>query len=604
MEYGFAEIVTLLGSLGLFLYGMKVMSDALMEVAGDKMRKILASMTSNRLFAVFTGFLITSVIQSSSATTLMVVSFANASLLTLTESIGVIMGANIGTTVTAWLITLLGFKVNMGAIALPLVGLGFMLTFSKNKNAKEWGRFIIGFAILFMGLQFLKDAVPDIGNNPEALAFLAKYTQLGFWSILIFLLIGTLLTVIIQSSSATMALTLIMCYEGWIPFDMAAAMVLGENIGTTITANLAAIVANFQAKRAARAHLIFNLLGVIWLLILFVPFLNTVNWFVTKDGGASPFVEATAIPVALSVFHTTFNITNTFLLIWFVPTIAKIVERFVPEQIDPEKEIDQPMYLNKADLKYPQTGIAALVKESTRLFEKSAFKAIAHGIHIRREDIRSDKKAKVLADSKKVIEVDLDQLYYLKIKSIYNKIVEYATILQSKHELDKDLIATIRNILIANRHIVSVVKAMKPIHRNLSLYMDSNNSYIKREYNALRKIIVKVMRIITDIQNAENPSLYLTKLDRLRDKADKSDVIMNGSINQLIRKNHITNEMATSLMNDSDSTINIVKDLISVVELLYITKDPILEESKSLEQLESEVGILGEDDQNHVPFQQ
>ncbi|WP_190811390.1 Na/Pi cotransporter family protein [Flagellimonas sp. S3867] len=600
MQYGFSDIVTLLGSLGLFLYGMKVMSDALMELAGDKMRKILASMTSNRLFAVFTGFLITSVIQSSSATTLMVVSFANASLLTLTESIGVIMGANIGTTVTAWLITLLGFKVSMGAIALPLVGLGFMFTFSKSKKVKQWGRFIIGFAILFIGLQFLKDAVPDIGNNPEALAFLSKYTQLGFGSVLIFLLLGTLLTVIIQSSSATMALTLIMCYEGWIPFDMAAAMVLGENIGTTITANLAALVANFQAKRAARAHLIFNVLGVLWLLILFVPFLNAINWFITKDGGLSPFVEATAVPVALSVFHTTFNITNTFLLIWFVPVIAKIVKRFVPEIIDPEKEIDQPMYLNKAYLKYPQTGIAALLKESTRLFEKSAFKAIAHGVHVHREDIKSTKKAKVIIDNKKAIEVDLDQLYYLKIKSIYNKIVAYATALQSKFELDKDLIAAIRNILIANRHIVSVVKAMKPIHRNLSIYMDSDNYYIKKEYNALRKIIVKVMRIVTNIQDADDPSLYLAKLDKLRDKADKSDVIMNGSINQLIRKNHITNEMATSLMNDSDSVINIVKDLISVVELLYITKDSILEESKLPEQLEYEKGILSEDEQDQL----
>ncbi|NAY92445.1 Na/Pi cotransporter family protein [Muricauda sp. JGD-17] len=600
MQYGFGEIVTLLGSLGLFLYGMKVMSDALMEVAGDKMRQFLASMTSNRVFAVFTGFLITSVIQSSSATTLMVVSFANASLLTLTESIGVIMGANIGTTVTAWLITLLGFKVNIGAIALPLVGLGFIFTFSKKKKANQWGRFIIGFAILFIGLQFLKDAVPDIGSNPEVLAFLSKYTQQGFWSVLLFLLIGTLLTVILQSSSATMALTLVMCYEGWIPFDMAAAMILGENIGTTITANLAALIANFEAKRTAAAHLIFNIIGVIWVLLLFYPVLNTIEWFVTRDDGLSPFVMATAIPVALSVFHTAFNITNTLLLIWFVPVIAKIVEKAIPERIDPEKEIDQPMYLNKADLKYPQTGIAALLKESTRLFEKSAYKAIAHGIHVHREDIQSEKKAKAIVKEKEEIELDLDELYYLKIKLIYSKIVEYATILQSRFELNKNLIEVIRNILIANRHIVSVVKAMKPIHRNLAKYMDSENPYVKKEYDKLRKIIIKVMRIITDIQKSENPSAYLAKMDKLRDKADKSDVIMNGSINQLIRENRITNEMATSLINDSDTVIEMVKDLISVVELLYITKDSILEESKLPEQLEFEKGILSENGQDSV----
>ncbi len=597
MQYGFGEIVTLLGSLGLFLYGMKVMSDALMEVAGNKMRQFLASMTSNRVFAVFTGFLITSVIQSSSATTLMAVSFANASLLTLTESIGVIMGANIGTTVTAWLITLLGFKVNIGAIALPLVGLGFLFTFSKKKKASQWGRFIIGFAILFIGLQFLKDAVPDIGNNPEVLAFLSKYTQQGFWSVLLFLLLGTLLTVILQSSSATMALTLVMCYEGWIPFDMAAAMILGENIGTTITANIAALIANFQAKRTAMAHLIFNIIGVIWVLLLFYPVLNAIDWFVTKDGGLSPFRMATAIPVALSVFHTAFNITNTLMLIWFVPVIAKIVERVVPERIDPEKEIDQPMYLSKGSLRYPRTGIAALVKESKRLFEKSAYKAISHGIHVRRKDVQSDKKAKVILKSKEEIEVDLDELYYLKIKSIYSKIVKYATMLQSKFELDKNLIISIQNILIANRHIVSAVKSMKPIHSNLSKYMDSDNPYVKREYDKLRKIIIKAMRIIRDIQKTAKPSVYLDKMSKLRDRADKSDIIMNGSINQLIRDNLITNEMATSLINDSDTAIQIVKDLISATELLYITKDSLLEEPKSPEQLEFEEGLLSDNGQ-------
>jgi phosphate:Na+ symporter len=184
-------------------------------------------------------------------------------LLTLTESISVIMGANIGTTITAWLITILGFKVSMSTIALPLVGFGFIFTFFKKESLKNTGTFIIGFAVLFIGLQFLKDAVPDIKNNPDILAFLTKYTDMGYWSVLLFLFIGTLLTLIVQSSSATMALTLVMTAQGWIPFELAAAMVLGENIGTTITANIAAFVANFRAKQTARAHLIFNLIGVL-----------------------------------------------------------------------------------------------------------------------------------------------------------------------------------------------------------------------------------------------------------------------------------------------------------------------------------------------------
>ncbi|MGB5676946.1 MAG: Na/Pi symporter, partial [Gammaproteobacteria bacterium] len=322
MAYGISDILTLLGALGLFLYGMKVMSDALMELAGDRMRSILSTTTSNRFFAVLTGFAITAIIQSSSATSLMVVSFVNANLLTLTEAIGVIMGANIGTTVTAWLISIFGFKVSMSAIALPLVGLGFLLTLSKQKNRQQWGYFTIGFAVLFIGLQFLKDSVPDISNDPDVLASLSDYTSAGFLSILLFIFIGTVLTLVVQSSSATMALTLLMTYEGWIPFDMAAAMVIGQNVGTTITANLAALVANYQAKRAARAHLIFNLLGLLILTPFLYPMLTYIDGITQNLEGASPFVEAAAIPIALSLFHTFFNIINTLLLIGFIKQIA------------------------------------------------------------------------------------------------------------------------------------------------------------------------------------------------------------------------------------------------------------------------------------------
>lgn len=594
MDYGFGDILILLGSLGLFLYGMKEMSDALMEVAGDKMRSILASMTANRFFAVFTGFLITSIIQSSSATTLMVVSFANASLLTLIESIGVIMGANIGTTVTAWLITILGFKVSMSALALPLVGLGFLLLFSKNKNRKHWGHFIVGFGILFIGLQFLKDSVPDISSNPQALEFLSTYTEMGLPSVLLFLVLGTILTVVVQSSSATMALTLVMCNEGWIPFDMAAAMVLGENIGTTITANLAALVANFNAKRTARAHLIFNMLGVIWVLILFIPYLNSIDWFVTRNNGASPFNQPTAVPVALSIFHTSFNIINTIVLLGFIPLIAKIVTRLVPEVMDVERDIDQPMYLNETDLRYPQTGISALMKESARLFERSVYKVIAHGINIHRADIESSKRVKEIVDRKEVLEIDIDELYYGKIKSIYNQIVEYATALQSNLDLRKKNIELIRNVLIANRHLVSIVKNMKSLHINMSHYIASDNYHIKSEYNSFRKMLIKVLREIFELQTSDSPTKNFKKLKKLRNKAELSDVIMDGSINKLVRKNLITNEMATSLMNDSANVTSIVQSLIKFAELLYLQRDYLIEEDseRNIEEEEEETGLL------------
>ena len=337
MEYGIIETLTLLGSLGIFLFGMKLMSESLQKVAGEKMRSILAAMTSNRLKGIFTGFLITAVIQSSSATTVMVVSFVNAGLLSLIESVGVIMGANIGTTVTAWLISILGFKVKMSAIAIPLIGLGFPLMFSKNTKRKAWGELVIGFSLLFIGLQYLKDAVPDLKNNSDVLSFVGNYIDMGYFSLLIFLLIGSLLTVIIQSSSATMALTLVLCFKGVIPFEMAAAMVLGENIGTTITANLAAMVANVSAKRAARAHFIFNTFGVIWIMILFYPFTQLINWFVVESGADSPYTNPASIPIALSIFHTGFNITNVLVLGWFAPLIVKIVEKIIPDKEEDEE---------------------------------------------------------------------------------------------------------------------------------------------------------------------------------------------------------------------------------------------------------------------------
>ena len=336
MEYSFYDFLKLIGSLGLFLYGMKIMSEGLQKVAGDRLRSILTAMTTNRVTGVLTGVLITALIQSSSATTVMVVSFVNAGLLTLAESISVIMGANIGTTVTAWIISIFGFKVDMAAFALPLLAIALPLIFSGKSNRKSVGEFIFGFSFLFMGLSYLKANAPDLNANPEMLAFVQNYTDMGFFSILLFLFIGTILTMIVQASAATMAITLIMCANGWSSLELGAALVLGENIGTTITANLAALTANTQAKRAALAHFVFNVFGVIWVLIIFHPFMQLVNWVVdTFFQTSNPEV---AISYKLSAFHSIFNICNVCILIWGV----KLIERTVCALIHPKEEDEEP----------------------------------------------------------------------------------------------------------------------------------------------------------------------------------------------------------------------------------------------------------------------
>ena len=323
MEYSFYDFLKLLGSLALFLYGMKIMSEGLQKFAGDRLRKILTAMTTNRVTGVLTGVLITALVQSSSATTVMVVSFVNAGLLTLSQSIGVIMGANIGTTVTAWIISALGFKVDIAAFALPLLAFGIPLLFSQKSNRKSVGEFIFGFSFLFMGLSYLKNNAPDLSQNPDMLSFVQDYTDMGFISILLFVGIGTVLTMIVQASAATMAITLIMCANGWISFELGAALVLGENIGTTITANLAA-----QARRAALAHLVFNVFGVIWVLCLFTPFTEAVSWFVENVMGTKD--PAVAVSFKLSAFHTCFNICNVLILIWFVKFIERTVCAIIP----------------------------------------------------------------------------------------------------------------------------------------------------------------------------------------------------------------------------------------------------------------------------------
>lgn len=368
MDYSFFDFLRLIGSLALFLYGMKIMSEGLQKFAGDSLRRILTAMTTNRVTGVLTGVLITALIQSSSATTVMVVSFVNAGLLTLTQSIGVIMGANIGTTVTAWLISALGFKVDIAAFALPLLAFALPLFFSGKSSRKSIGEFVFGFTFLFMGLQSLKANAPDLGANPEMLAFVQNYTDMGFFSIILFLFIGAILTMIVQASAATMAITLIMCANGWIDYHLGVALVLGENIGTTITANLAALTGNTQARRAALAHLVFNVFGVMWVLVLFYPFTNAVSWFVTHVMKVSD--PAVAVSFKLAAFHTAFNISNTFIMIWFVSLIEKTVCTLIKPKVEDEEY--RLRYITGGMLSTAELSILQAHKEISLFAERTA----------------------------------------------------------------------------------------------------------------------------------------------------------------------------------------------------------------------------------------
>ena len=489
MDYTFFNFLELVGSLGLFLYGMKIMSEGLQKIAGEQLRGILAAMTRNRVMGVFTGILITALIQSSSAASVMVVSFVNAGLLTLAQSIGVIMGANVGTTVTAWMISLFGFgKFSISIVSIPLLGVGLPLIFSAKSKRKSLGEFIFGFAFLFLGLDLLKSSMPDLQNNPEVLAFVSGFSDLGFLSTLIFLVIGTVLTVIVQSSSATVAITLIMCSRGWIGFESAAAMIMGENIGTTITANIAAFSANVSAKRAAFAHLMFNILGVIWMLFIFKFFVNMVSGLTETFWGTDPrgmeawvstlpanefnaitstkASELSADLVAkqgvyqsyeavtsygLSLYHTMFNVSNVLIMIWFVNLYERICKFIIKPKAEDADEEFQLQFITTGMLSTAELSILQAEKEVEvyarrtrkmfKLVQKLAFaedevKFVKLFSRIEKyEDISDRMEIEIGSYLNRVAEGRLSNQSKERIRSILRDVTEIESIADSCHNM-------------------------------------------------------------------------------------------------------------------------------------------------------------------------
>lgn len=527
MNYSFLDFLTLVGALGMFLYGMKIMSEGLQKVAGDKMRGILSVMTGNRVTGVLTGILITALIQSSSATTVMVVSFVNAGLLQLAQAISVIMGANVGTTVTAWIISIFGFKVDISTFAIPIIGLCIPLIFSSNNRRKSWGEFLMGFALLFLGLAFLKDSVPDLQANPEALSFIQNYTNMGFASILLFLAIGGILTVIVQSSSATVAITLIMCTKGWIPFEMAAAMVLGENIGTTITANIAAVKANIQARRAAFAHFMFNMFGVCWILIAFYPFTQLISWIVTNYGPGNP-TELTAflstlspevveqitstqkltdpnlialqnkvmslqisVSYGLSLFHTLFNIGNICIMIWFVNLYVKICSFVIkPKHVSDEEEF-QLKFISAGMLSTSELSLLQARKEIA-LYGKRVHRmfGMVKDLYYEKD---TDKFLKIFGRIEKYEQIS-DRME-IEIANYLTNVMEGRLSSQGKENI-RIMLRVVSEIESVADSCNNLAKAIKRRNDGKSVFLDSQNHSIDHMFSLDEKAIERMNELL------------------------------------------------------------------------------------------------------------
>lgn len=557
----------------MFLYGMNLMSSGLQKAAGERLRGFLSAMTSNPLKGVLTGLGVTSIIQSSSATTVMVVSFVNAGLLTLTQAIGVIMGANIGTTITAWMVAWLGFKADISILAIPLMLLGFLFSNSKKDQRKNIGELIVGFSLLFLGLSFMKESVPDLRQTPEVLEFVSAWSAHGFGSVLLFLAFGTILTLILQSSSATMAITLIMLSMGWIPFNMACAMVLGENIGTTITANIAASVGNTQAKRAAMSHTIFNVFGVIWALILFTPFLKLVG-FITEHlfGLPNPAAEGFAVTEAtsaegtaalygLSMLHTLFNLTNTLILVWFTSLISKAVSWIIRTPENQEKEVFRLKYISAGPLATPELSV------------EQAFDEIIHFAKI-------SKNGAVYAQSA-INETDSDNFETLRGKLVkYEEIsdrIEYeiATFLNgvSAEEISESTSIKIK----AMYKIIGELESLGDSGETISRILSRKNIHKKefdaesiKNLNTMADAVIEAYDVmienlnaahkgtLVEISNAYNAEAHINTLrNNYREAAVEE--IDNGS------KNYQTSVYYMDIMNEfehmGDFMINVSQDL-------------------------------------------
>ena len=560
------QIFTLIGALGMFLYGMNFMSAGLQKASGDKLRGILTSMTSNPFKRVLTGLGITALVQSSSATTVLVVSFVNAGLLTLVQAVGIIMGANIGTTLTAW-VTAVGFSVDISAFSVPLMILGFLLTSSKKQNNKNIGEFIVGFALMFLGLSFMKSSAGAILSNKDAMmAFFSQFTQFGFWSDIIFLLAGTILTIVLQASSATMAITMLLTTSGLIDFELACAMVLGENIGTTITANMAASVGNTAAKRAALAHTLFNVFGVIWMLIVFKPFLRLVGIVMDAVGFYNPLTIDLTTPEAgptllygISMLHTLFNITNTMILIWFSSTIVKIVEKLIKTPKNSEDEAFRLKYIDAGRIAAPEFASEQATKEIIHFAQ-----ICRNGLGYAREAINESDPDKFEELRKKLVKYEeiSDRIEYeiatflnaisaqevsmatsYQIKSMYKIIGELESlgdsgesisrILSRKNIHKKEFDA--ESIKHLNGMVDLVDEAYAVMIENLNAYYSGNLDEIRNAYDAEDRI--NVMRnnlreqAIEEVEGGDSTS-YLTSvyyLDIVSELEKMGDFMINVS---------------------------------------------------------------------------
>lgn len=561
---------TIAAGIAILLFGMIMLEEGFKVFAKGPLRSILKKTTDKLYKAITTGALVTAVMQSSSLVSVIAISFISAGLIHLSGGIGLIFGANIGTTATSWLVAGFGLKIKISALAMPMLVFGIIFSLQKKVSMRGLGNILAGLGFFFLGIHYMKEGFEVFKEYID----LTQYAISGFAGIAVYTLIGVIITTILQSSSATMALILTALAAGQVEYENALSLAIGANIGTTITAVIGSISTNIQGKRLAGAHFIFNLVTGILALIFIYPLAKLVNYLAYVTG-----ISGEDYALKLAMFHTIFNLLGVLIMLPFTKRIERFLIRFFKERED--KDIDKPKYLNESILEFPETAVTALTRESVYLYENALFEIVTHALNIHRADIRSDLRPnEILRHSTKDMHIDVRALYYTKVKTIYGEIIRYATNAQATLEMDKALRKRIADIIVANRKMVEIIRAAFEIGRNVSRFLDSENTYMVKEYDKFRKKIVKVLRVIYRFRTQEDREQYYARLSALKAEAKKDKYHTNKSINALIRNNLITAEMASSLVNDKDNLNQIIKNLITVAELLYGEKDSLLENGK------------------------
>lgn len=558
---------TIAAGVAILLFGMIMLEDGFKAFTKGPLQKILKRATNKLYKSIPIGAFVTALIQSSSLVSIITISFLSAGLIDLFSALGIVFGANIGTTATAWLVAGFGLKVKISSLAMPMLIFGIIFWFQKKNSLKGVGNVLAGLGFFFLGIHFMKEGFEVFKGYID----LTEYAVSGFLGVVIYCALGVVITTILQSSSATLALILTALAAGQIEYENALSLAIGANIGTTITAILGSLGSNVDGKRLAAAHFVFNVITGIAALFFIYPLAGLVDFLSNQLG----ITEGDYV-LKLALFHTIFNVVGVLLMLPFLKLLVRWLVLVFKEKEG--GDIDEPKFLNDSVLKFPTSTISALLKESKYLFENAIFEIVTHALNVHREDIKSDLKIKnVLKKSKKDFEIDVNDLYYKKVKTIYGKIIKYATKAQSTLSLSEVQNRHVSEIKIANRLMVEIIREIEDLRKNMSNYLYSDNKYIRNEYNKFRKKLVKVLRVIYLFRTQEDKELFYSKLLKLKNESNRAIHHSNNSINKLIKDDLVSSKMASSLINDNDNVNKAIGKMITIAELLYGEIDTLLD---------------------------